>query len=145
MLTGQKPPADFIKNGDPYAPIDFSKAPKLKAVYLSSLVFRGDFYGAVMSRLLKHQADRGALVNVITTDYMMLDKDRKLLEPLAKGSANFKLDLFKYNNPNGILNHAANYITDRFRNMHVKMMVTLSDENESDNAMIFGGRNIHDG
>jgi len=145
MLLGQKPPADFLKNGDPNAPLDFSKAPKLKAVYLSSLVFRADFYGTVMARLLKYQAEHGALVNVVTTDYMMLDKDRALLESLAAQNPNFRLDKFKYNNPNGLISKASNLVTDKFRDMHIKMFVTLSDEKESDNAVIFGGRNIHDG
>jgi cardiolipin synthase len=144
-LLGQKPPADFIKNGDPNAPLDFSKAPKLKAVYLSSLVFRSDFYGTVMARLLKYQADHGALVNIVTTDYMMLDKDRALLEPLAAQNPNIKLDKFKYNNPNGLISKATNLITDKFRDMHIKLFITLSDEKERDNVVIFGGRNIHDG
>lgn len=145
MLLGQKPPADFIKNGDPNAPLDFSKAPKLKEVYLSSLVFRGDFYGTVMARLLKYQTDRGAIVNVVTTDYMLLKKDRAMLESIAAQTPNFKLDKFKYNNPNGIISKLTNLVTDKFRNMHVKLFITLSDEKESDNAIIFGGRNIHDG
>lgn len=145
MLMGQKPPTDFLKNGDPNAPLDFSKAPKLKGVYLSSLVFRGDFYGTVMARLLKYQAEHGALVNVVTTDYMLLDKDRALLEPIAAQNPNFKLDKFKYKNPNGLINRASNLVTDKFRDMHIKLFVTLSDEKESDNAIIFGGRNIHDG
>jgi cardiolipin synthase len=145
MLLGQKPPADFIKNGDPYAKLDFSKAPKLKGVYLSSLVFRADFYGTVMARLLKFHAERGALVNVVTTDYMMLDKDRALLEPIAANNPNFKLDKFKYNNPGGLVSKASNLITDKYRDMHIKLFITLSDEKESDNAIVFGGRNIHDG
>lgn len=144
-LMGQKPPADFLKNGDPNAPLDFSKAPKLKAVYLSSLVFRGDFYGTVMARLLKYQAEHGAFVNVVTTDYMLLKKDRELLEPIAAQNPNFKLDKFKYNNPNGLISKATNLVTDKYRDMHIKTFVTLSDEKESDNVVIFGGRNIHDG
>lgn len=145
MLVGQDPPKDFITNGDPNAPIDFSKAPKLKEVYLSSLVFRGDFYGTVMARLLKYQAEHGAIVNVVTTDYMLLKKDRTMLETIAAETPNFKLDKFKYNNPNGIISKMSNLVTDKFRNMHIKAFVTLSDEKESDNAIIFGGRNIHDG
>jgi cardiolipin synthase len=145
MLMGQKPPKDFLKNGDPNAPLDFSKAPKLKGVYLSSLVFRADFYGTVMARLLKYQAEHGALVNVVTTDYMLLDKDRAMLETIAAENKNFRLDKFKYNNPNGLISKASNLVTDKFRDMHIKMFVTLSDEKESDNAVIFGGRNIHDG
>lgn len=145
MLLGQKPPKDFIKNGDPDAPLDFSKVPKLKAIYLSSLVFRGDFYGTAMARLLKYHAEHGAIVNVVTTDYMMLKKDRALLEPIAAQNPNFKLDKFKYNNPNGLFSKMTNLVTDKYRNMHVKIFITLSDEKESDNAIIFGGRNIHDG
>lgn len=145
MLMGQKPPKDFIKNGDPFAELDFSKVPKLKAIYVSSLVFRADFYGNVMARLLKYQAEHGALVNVVTTDYMLLKKDRELLEPIAAQNPNFKLDEFKYNNPNGVVSKATNLVTDKFRDMHIKLFVTLSDEKESDNVVIFGGRNIHDG
>ena len=145
MLLGQKPPKDFIKNGDPYADLDFSKAPKLKAIYLSSLVFRADFYGNVMARLLKYQAEHGALVNVITTQYMMLDKDKALLEPIAAANPNFKLDEFKYHNPGSIVNKTSNIVTDKLRDMHVKLFITLSEEKESDNVVIFGGRNIHDG
>jgi cardiolipin synthase len=145
MLLGQKLPQDFIKNQDPYAPLDFSKAPKLKGVYVSTLVFRADFYGTVMARLLKYQAEHGALVNVTTTGYMMLKKDRALLEPIAEQNPNFRLDEFKYENPGGAISKASNLVTDKFRDMHVKLFITLSDEKESDNAVIFGGRNIHDG
>ncbi len=145
MLAGEYPPPDFIKNGDPNAPIDLSKMPKLKGVYLSSLVFRGDFYGKVMARLLKAQADQGALVNIVTTDYMLLDKDRKMLDDLTACSPNIKTDKFKYNNPNGVISKATSIITDKYRDMHIKLFVTLSDKNEKDNAVIFGGRNIHDG
>lgn len=145
MLLGQKLPPDFIKNGDPHAPLDFSKAPKLKGVYLASLVYRSDFYGTLIARLLKHHADRGTLVNVVTTDYMMLDKDRALLEPLAAQNPNIRLDKFKYKNPGGLTAKATNLITDKFRDMHIKLFITLSDENEANNAIVFGGRNIHDG
>jgi cardiolipin synthase len=145
MLLGQKLPPDFIKNQDPYAPLDFSKAPKLKGVYVSTLVFRADFYGTVIARLLKYQAEHGALVNVTTTGYMMLKKDRALLEPLAAQNPNFRLDEFKYSNPGGPIAKATNLVTDKFRDMHVKLFITLSDEKESDNAVVFGGRNIHDG
>jgi phosphatidylserine/phosphatidylglycerophosphate/cardiolipin synthase-like enzyme len=145
MLLGQKLPPDFIANGDPYAPLDFSKAPKLKGVYLASLVFRADFYGTVMARLLKYHAEHGALVNVVTTKYMMLKKDRELLEAIAASNPNFKLDEYKYHNPGNIVNKASNLVTDRLRDMHIKLFITLSDEKESDNAVVFGGRNIHDG
>lgn len=145
VLLGQKLPPNFISNQNPYAPLDFSKAPQLKAVYVATLVFRADFYGTVMARLLAYHADHGAVVNVLTTGYMMLDKDKALLRPLTKLHPNFYLDEFKYNDPGSPLHQAANIVNDKFRDTHIKLFITLSDHKNSDNVVIFGGRNIHDG
>ena len=37
-LIGMDLPSDFVKNGNPYAELDFSKAPKLDAILVSYLV-----------------------------------------------------------------------------------------------------------
>ena len=36
-------------------------------------------------------------------------------------------------------------MNNKYRDMHIKLFITLSDDKESDNALVFGGRNIHDG
>lgn len=143
MLLGQKPDAAFIANQNPYATLDFSKAPKLKAIFLASLVYRHDFYGTVMARLLKYHAERGTVVYLMTTGYMMLDKDKALLYDLAK-TGNFRLQEFKYHDPKHNLTLPFRYIDDKYRDMHIKLLVTLADD-DAHNAIVAGGRNIHDG
>jgi cardiolipin synthase A/B len=144
MLLGYKLSSEFIQNQNPYAELDFSKAPKLKAIYLASLVYRADFYGNVMARLLKFHAERGTLVHLVTTGYMMLDKDKKLLRNLASSNGNFRLQEFKYFDPQAFSLNPLRYVDNKYRDMHIKLLITLA-EDEKNNSVVFGGRNIHDG
>ena len=144
-LVGYDLGEDFIKNQNPYAEIDFSKAPKLDAVFVSTLVYRADFYGTVLARALEYQADHGAVVHIITTGYMMLEKDKNLLEPLAFFHPNIRLQEFIYNDPSYDIGRPFRFISSKYRDMHVKMFVTTSKEHPKDNVIIFGGRNVHDG
>ena len=144
MLLGQKLSYTFVKNQNPYAEIDFSKAPKLDAIFLATLVFRADFYGTVMSRLLKFHADRGTVVYILTTGYMMLDKDKKLLRRMAADNGNVRLQEFSFHDPEHGLALPLRYIDNKFRDMHIKLLITLAHD-PNHNAVVFGGRNIHDG
>ena len=144
MLLGQKLDPSFISNQNPYAEIDFSKAPKLDAIYIATLVYRADFYGTVLARLLKFHADRGTLVHLVTTSYMMLDKDKALLQKLAADNGNFRLQEFKYYDANYNLIRPFRYVISHYRDMHIKLFITLG-KNKNDNAVVLGGRNIHDG
>ena len=143
-LLGYRLNSSFITNQNPYSEIDFSHAPQLSAIFVSTLVYRADFYGTVIARLLKFHADRGTVVHVITTEYMMLDKDKVLLHRLANENGNFRLQEFKYYDSKNILTKPLRYIDSKFRDMHIKLFVTLSKD-PSQNKIIFGGRNIHDG
>lgn len=142
-LLGYRPSSDFIKNNDPYAPLDFSKAPKLDAIFVSTLLYRHDFTGTVIGRLLKFHAERGTLVNIIGTGYMHEDKDKALLKELSQVNENIRVQEFKYIEDS--LLKKARFFTNYLRDMHVKMFVTLSSTNPKDNVLITGGRNIHDG
>jgi phosphatidylserine/phosphatidylglycerophosphate/cardiolipin synthase-like enzyme len=142
-LLGYRPSVDFIKNTNPYATLDFSKAPKLDAIFVSTLLYRHDFTGTVIGRLLKFHAKRGTLVNIIGTEYMHEDKDKALLKGLAQSSGNLRVQEFKYIEPSTL--EKARIATNYLRDMHVKMFVTLSSKNPKDNVLITGGRNIHDG
>lgn len=144
MLLGQKLDPSFIANQNPYAQLDFSKAPRLKAIFIATLVYRADFYGTVISRLLKYHAEHGTIIHLMTTGYMMLEKDKKLLRNLASENGNFRLQEFKYYDPKYNLTRPLRYIDDKYRDMHIKLFITLSD-NDENNAVVFGGRNIHDG
>lgn len=143
-LLGYRPSKDFITNNDPYAPLDFSRAPRLDAIFVSTLLYRHDFTGTVIGRLLKFHAERGTIVNIIGTGYMHEEKDKALLKELSQvRNGNVRVQEFKYIEASllGKLRLFTNYLRD----MHVKMFVTLSHEQPENNILITGGRNIHDG
>ncbi|MCB0350024.1 MAG: phosphatidylserine/phosphatidylglycerophosphate/cardiolipin synthase family protein, partial [Bdellovibrionales bacterium] len=144
-LLGSPVSDEFITSANPYAKLDFSRAPKFDAIFVSSLVFRSDFYGNVMVRLLKYHADRGTLVQILTTDYMQTDKDHVLLQNLARENGNIRLQEYKYYAVNEGLSRTTDKLNEFHRNMHVKVFVTLSSEKPENNVIVTGGRNIHDG
>jgi cardiolipin synthase len=140
-LLGKPLPEEFLKSGNPFLPLDFSSAPKLDAVLISYLVMRSDFYGTIIGRLVKWHADHGAQVRIMISDVITLDKDREMLYDLQSSSDNIKIQEYKYHFENGGLR---DFIGVFHRTMHVKLLVTLSKEEEH-NVVFFGGRNIHDG
>jgi phosphatidylserine/phosphatidylglycerophosphate/cardiolipin synthase-like enzyme len=140
-LLGQEVSDEFIKNANPYAPLDFSKAPKLDAVFVATLVYRNDFYGNVLARVLKYHADHGALVHIMVSDILQGDKDKNLLYKLARENGNIRLKEYRYNSPRGLFDN----LNELHRDMHIKIVATLSLSHPENNMLITGGRNIHDG
>lgn len=143
ILLGQKPPKSFIDNQNPYAELDFSKAPQLDAIFLSTLLYQNDFSGQVLGRILKFHALRGTMVNIIGTGYMHSDNAANLFKELTLQSKNIRIQEYKYYEDEFFKKFL--FITNYFRNMHVKALVTLSSRNPRDNVVIVGGRNVHDG
>lgn len=142
-LLGYKPSLDFINNQNPYADIDFSKAPVLDAIYVSTLLYQNDFSGQVLSRILKFHAARGTLVNIIGTGYMHSEKAKKLLKEMSRFSPNISIQEYKYYEHRFF--RKFNFLTNYLRDMHVKLLVTLSESSPKNNVLIIGGRNVHDG
>lgn len=144
VLLGYKPGIEFLTNGNPYAELDFSKAPELEAIFVSTLLYRRDFTGTVIGRLLKFHAERGTLINIIGTGYMQDEKDKSLLKELSQVKGNIRIQEYKFIDPSKSIKTPYKYLTNYLRDFHVKMFVTLS-KNPKDNVIITGGRNIHDG
>lgn len=144
-LTGSRPDISYIENQDPYAPLDFSKAPKFDAIFLSTLLYRSDFSGVTLARILKFHAKRGAIIYIMGTGYMHGEKDQALLKELANYSANIRVQEYKYHSPSPWPKLPGQYISNYLRDMHMKMLVTLSSKDPSANTLITGGRNVHDG
>lgn len=140
-LLGRELPNDFIKNANPYAELDFSKAPKLDAILVSYLVFRGDFYGTLLARLMAYHADRGTLVRVIVSDVITLDKDKKMYERLMARHPNIKFIRYEFDKSQ----KGGAKISELHRTNHVKLFITYSKENSNNSMVIVGGRNVHDG
>ncbi|MCM2323745.1 MAG: phosphatidylserine/phosphatidylglycerophosphate/cardiolipin synthase family protein [Oligoflexia bacterium] len=142
LLLGYRLPTTALERQDPFIELDFSRAPKLDAILISYLVFRADFSGTLLSRILKWHADRGTMVKILVSDVISLEKDKAMLRKLAASSPNIQLSEFRYNSPRTLS------VRDRFaelhRTMHVKLLITLSESDPSRNAVVLGGRNIHD-
>lgn len=143
VLLGQPLPGNFMDLHDPYAPLDFSKAPYFDSIYVSYLVFRADYYGTFMARLLDFHAKRGTKVKILVAGVITLEKDEVLLRKLEAQNPNIQLQELKYKVPSG------GSLGDRFdrlhRSMHVKLLLTLSKKEPKNNVAFIGGRNIHDG
>lgn len=140
-LLGQPLPDGFAESMNPYAELDFSRAPKLNTILISYLVFRHDFYGTLIARLAKWHADHGTQVRILMSDVIAGKKDRLMLHGLVESSNNIKVQEFRYNSDGGSL---WDHLSEFHRTMHVKLLITLSD-NPKDNYVFIGGRNIHDG
>lgn len=140
-LIGQDLPEDFLKKGNPYAELDFSKAPKFDAILVSYLVFRADFYGTLLGRLLAYHADRGALVRIVISDVITLGKDDAMFEKLMAKHPNMKVVKYRFDTTE----QGGAWISEFHRTNHVKIFAGYSKANPQDSFAIVGGRNVHDG
>ncbi|MBN9216469.1 MAG: phosphatidylserine/phosphatidylglycerophosphate/cardiolipin synthase family protein [Mesorhizobium sp.] len=131
-----------IDKGDPELPLDFSKAPRLKLIYLSSLEFKADFSGRVIERLIRHHAALGTKVRIMVTDVLERDKDDAMLHRLAAEFPNVELQEYRWRADHGA--PIDEQISQLHKVLHIKMLATLAQDPGRSRAII-GGRNIHDG
>jgi cardiolipin synthase len=132
----------FLDAGDPEAPINLSRAPKLKLIYLSYLDYKADFSGRVMERLIRHHAERGVKVRIMVTGVLERPKDRALLRRLAADHPNVQLQEFAWEPAAGA--PFGEQASRFYKTHHVKMLATLARDPRRSRAIV-GGRNIHDG
>lgn len=142
LLTGRNLTPEYIQAGNPFAPLDYTKAPKLDAVLISYLVFRADFGGQVIMQALRHHARQGALIRIAVSDVISLGKDRQMLFDFQSQFPNVKLLFYKYNSEGKGLK---DWLNSFHRTNHIKFFMTYSKSQANANAVILGGRNIHDG
>lgn len=141
-LLGKRLPDSALDKADPEMPLDFSSAPKLRLIYLSSLEFKADFSGRVMERLIRHHAALGTKVRVLVTDVLEREKDDAMLHRLASEFPNVELQEYRWQ-----ADHGAPFdeqISQLHKTHHIKMLTTLAEE-PGRSRVIVGGRNIHDG
>ncbi|MCC5972137.1 MAG: phosphatidylserine/phosphatidylglycerophosphate/cardiolipin synthase family protein [Pararhodobacter sp.] len=137
-LTGARLSDAVLEAGDIEAEIDFTRAPELEAIYLSSLHMRADFTGHVMGRILAWHAARGAVVRIVMTDSLQRSLDRRFYEDLAARHPGIQLQMFRAGGQEGgpfDRVHRAN---------HVKAFAALSPV-PGRSVVMLGGRNLHDG
>jgi len=141
-LLGRTLPDSAFDKADPELPLDFSNAPKLRLIYLSSLEFKADFSGRIMERLIRHHAAQGTKVRILVTDVLEREKDDAMLHRLASEFPNVELQEYRWQ-----ADHGAPFdeqISQLHKTHHIKMLATLAQE-PGRSRVIIGGRNIHDG
>lgn len=143
LLLGQPLSHDFLNQKDPFAELDFSKAPHLDAILISYLVFRADFTGTLIARALEHHARQGTQVRILVSSVISLTKDKALFDRLMAVSPNIKIQQFAWSNVRG--SGDGSPLSQLHRTNHTKLFMTLSRTQPELNAVIHGGRNIHDG
>ncbi|WP_167480879.1 phospholipase D-like domain-containing protein [Mesorhizobium waimense] len=141
-LLGARLPDSAFDKGDPELPLDFSHAPRLKLIYLSSLEFKADFSGRIIERLIRHHAALGTKVRIMVTDVLEREKDDAMLHRLAAEFPNVELQEYRWRADQGA--PIDEQLSQLHKTHHVKMLATLA-EDPGRSRVIIGGRNIHDG
>ncbi|WP_292348414.1 phosphatidylserine/phosphatidylglycerophosphate/cardiolipin synthase family protein [Mesorhizobium sp.] len=141
-LLGERLPDSAFDKADPELPLDFSHAPKLRLIYLSSLEFKADFSGRIIERLIRHHAASGTKVRILVTDVLEREKDDAMLHRLAAEFPNVQLQEYRWRADHGA--PIDEQISQLHKTHHVKMLATLA-EDPGRSRVIIGGRNIHDG
>jgi cardiolipin synthase len=142
-LLGQPLSKEFLALKDPYAALDFSKAPQLDAILLSALVFRADYSGVLIARAMEYHAARGTQVRILVADVISLIKDKALFDRMMSTSANIKVQLYEWNKVKGA--GSGSILSEFHRTVHSKLFITLSATDRKLDTVIHGGRNVHDG
>lgn len=140
-LLGQRLTDAQINAKDPNLDLDFSKAPKLDLIIVSYLVFKSDFSGNLMARLLKWHADHGAQVRIFVSDVLLFEKDEKLVNDLVASNGNIKLKAYYFD----AKSNKGSIISQLHRVNHVKLLAGISFDHPENDRVVIGGRNIHDG
>ena len=155
-LLGKPLPQKMLEEKNPYYPLRFTQAPKLKSIFISSLMFRRDFYGTVMERLLRYHAERGTEIYIMISKSNTKNKDHRMLSKLDKDFKNVKVQFFEYNPQRADFKDTLNGL---HRCTHIKMFITIPDIPEKETLYvddeppypddakgmaIIGGRNIHE-
>jgi len=137
-LTGAPLPEAVLEAGDIEAPIDFSRAPALEAIYLSSLHMRADFTGFMLARALAWHAARGTAVRIVLSDVLQIAADRRFYTELAARHPGIQLQLLRGADGSG------GAFDTLHRANHIKAFVALARD-PGRSVFMQGGRNLHDG
>lgn len=140
-LLGQTIPVDVMDSKDAAFELDYSKAPKLDAIYISSLNFKNDYYGRIIANLIEYHAQQGTPVRILVPEVSIRSKDAKLLSELEKSSYNIKILRYQFESESYGL---GDFVNSLHRVNHTKLFITYSASQPESNVVITGGRNIRD-
>jgi len=141
MLLGKELSDEELLSYRPGHPIDFSKAPQLQGIFISTLFFEYDLTGFLILELLRWHAERGTPVWILSSKAGLHKKNKLALEAFADRLPNVQVKFFQATGApgnDGFKKDLASLHTVD----HVKIFATLSEGSEG--RVIMGGRNISD-
>lgn len=141
-LTGQPlSHEDYVKK-DPNMVLDFSKAPKLDLVIFDTLQIMNDFAGVTILKMLRHHAQQGAQVMMLTSKALLLPQEKVLLKKFKEENPEIQVVIYTKPADNALQELSPAHLIHRLhRASHVKALVTYSKSNPAANRAIVGGRN----
>ena len=141
-LTGRLPDRATLMRGDPQMALDWSQAPVLDLIYVTTLNLNADFAGYLTARMLAWHAARGTVVRILASDVMLTDTDRALVEGLAARYPSVQVQAYQF--PASAARGVEGQLGRFHRVNHVKLFAAIAREPGRSRA-ITGGRNIHEG
>ncbi|MCX7674607.1 MAG: phosphatidylserine/phosphatidylglycerophosphate/cardiolipin synthase family protein [Bdellovibrionaceae bacterium] len=143
-LMGYRLPVEKIQEKDAEMPLDFSKAPRLQVIWLSSLNFTADFWGQILARILAYHAKQGSEIRILLAQPTLFSKDRQLLDHWLSPYPHvhiypFKFRYFGQDNPGTLLDRI-----HRVNHMKILAATGYLHSGEPYGFVVTGGRNIRD-
>ncbi len=147
LLSGQKLPRAVVESAQFNFPLNFSRAPRLKSLLVSSLFLRGDYSGRMIEEILKYHASRGVTVKVMVSatatwalglgSSQNVPKDNGVLQRLE--AAGVQVQRVSYQSP-----RSGSYEFDSLHRAHHAKLIVMEAENSRLSRIIVGGRNLSD-
>ncbi|GAA5071008.1 phospholipase D-like domain-containing protein [Roseibacterium beibuensis] len=138
-LLGYTVPRAALLQGNPDMALDFTRAPELDLIAISSLFLRADMQGSLIQRALEHHARAGTEIRIALNEALMHGIDRDFIDRFAARYPSVQVQYFSWPAP-GLAGSAETL----HRVHHAKLFLTLGAAPGSSRAII-GGRNLHDG
>ncbi|WP_025310480.1 phospholipase D-like domain-containing protein [Roseicyclus elongatus] len=138
-LLGYTVPRAALLQGNPDMALDFSRAPDLDLIAISSLFLRADVQGSLIGRALEHHARQGAEIRIAVNEALSRGLDRAFLDRLAARFPRVQVQYFTWPAP-----RLGDTTETLHRVHHAKVFLTLGADPAASRAII-GGRNLHDG
>ena len=126
--------------------LDFSKAPEIKKILISALVFRNDLTGSLALKVLEHHAKQNTEIKIYLSNSISYDKEKEVLNSFDEKYENVQVRFYKYNNIYKSSKSSFKHWFSQFhRSLHTKTMLVEYEDKEKEPVIVAGGRNFHDG
>ena len=135
---------DLLKQRNPI--LDFSNAPKIKKIFISSLIFRNDLTGSLALKALEHHAKQNTEIKIYLSNSISNAQEKEVLNSFDEKYKNVQVRFYKYNNIyKSPKSSFKKWFSQFHRSLHTKLILVEYEDKEKEPVIVLGGRNFHDG